>query len=378
MVRKSPSIIRGSLFLLMSVMLLQCQNAWKTPTLEPISAQEQPATRGSDAEIVAFLSDYLDRLAGRRNFSGSVLFARDESVLFHRAYGLASRSYNVQNTTDTRFNLASVSKMFTAVAIVKLVEEGRLSYDDPIGVYLDADWVSQEVGATVQVRHLLNHTSGLGHYWDDWDNYANTIRELDDYRPLISDELAFEPGTDYQYSNSGYLLLGVIIEEVTGKTYYEYIQGVIFDQCGMTDTGFYEMDMPHPDLATGYYEDEEEGGELKNNTPFLGIRGSSAGGGWSTAADVHRFLLALRSDILVSAETREILWTPKPMSPEYGYGFQIRDNWVGHWGGFTGFEAFVFHFPASGHTFIALSNYYDSALPLIDRMDRWFQELDQE
>jgi len=271
-----------------------------------------------------------------------------------------------------------IPEVFTVVAIAKLVEEGRLSYDNPIGVHLDTDWVSQEVGAAVQVRHLLNHTSGLGHYWDDWDYYANTIRELNDYGPLISDELAFEPGTDYQYSNTGYLLLGVIIEEVTGKTYYEYIQGVIFDRCGMTDTGFYEMDIPHPDLATGYYEDEEEGGELRNNTLFLGIRGSSAGGAWSTAADIHRFLLALRSDVLVSAETREILWTPKPMSPEYGYGFQIRDNWVGHWGGFTGFEAFVFYFPASGHTFIVLSNYYDSALPLIDRMDRWFQELDQE
>jgi len=222
MVRKSPSIIRASLCLLMSVMLLQCQNARRTPTLEPIGALEQPATRGSDAEIVAFLSDYLDRLAGRRNFSGVVLFARDESVLFHRAYGLASRSYNARNTTDTRFNLASASKMFTAVAIAKLVEDGRLSYDDPIGTYLDTDWVSQEVGATVQVKHLLNHTSGLGHYWDKWDDYANTIRELDDYKPIISDELAFEPGTDYQYSNSGYLLLGAMIEKITGKTYYQY------------------------------------------------------------------------------------------------------------------------------------------------------------
>jgi CubicO group peptidase (beta-lactamase class C family) len=95
MVRKSPSIFRASLLLLISILLFQCQNASKTPTLEPISAQEQPATQGNDAKIVAFLSDYLNRLAGRRNFSGVVLFARGESVLFHRAYGLASRSYNV-------------------------------------------------------------------------------------------------------------------------------------------------------------------------------------------------------------------------------------------------------------------------------------------
>jgi CubicO group peptidase (beta-lactamase class C family) len=268
--------------------------------------------------------------------------------------------------------------MFTAVAIAQLVEEGRLSYDDPIGAYLGTEWISQDVGARVQVGHLLSHTSGLGHYWDDWDCYAHTLRTLDDFEPLISDELAFEPGTEYQYSNSGYLLLGVIIESVTGKTYYEYIQEGIFDPCGMTHSGFYERDVPLSGLATGYYEDEEEGGRLKNNTLFLGPRGSSAGGGWSTAADMHRFLIALRSDLLVDAETRENLWAPKPMSPEYGYGFQIRDNWIGHWGGFPGFEAFVFYFPASGHTFIALSNYYDSTLPLIDKMGRWFQQLDRE
>jgi CubicO group peptidase (beta-lactamase class C family) len=376
MARKSPGIIRTSLFLLLSLVLVQCQSPSRTPTLAPIRAQEQPATRGNDAEVVAFLSDYLDRLAADHNFSGVVLFARDERVLFHRAYGLANRSYNVQNTTDTRFNLASVSKVFTAVAVAKLVEEGQLSYDDPIGLYVDTEWVSKEVGARVQVKHLLNHTSGLGHYWDNWDYYANTIRELDDFKPIVSDELAFEPGTEYQYSNSGYLLLGVIIEKITGETYYEHIQGVILDPCGMAETGFFERDIPHPNLATGYYEDEEDDGKLKNNTLFLGFRGASAGGAWSTAADMHRFVLALRSDLLVSAETREMLWTPKPMSPEYGYGFQIRDQWVGHWGGFTGYEAFVFYFPASGHTFIVFSNYWDSALPLIDKMDRWFEKLE--
>ena len=350
-----------------------------TPKLEPLSAQEQLATRGNDVEIVAFLSDYLDDLAKNHNFSGVVLFARDENVLFHRAYGLASRSYNVQNTTDTRFNLASSSKMFTAVAIAKLVEEGRLLYNDPIGIYLDTNWVSQDVGGKVQVRHLLNHTSGMGQYWDKWKQSSNKIRKLDDFKQVISDELAFEPGTDSKYSNTGYILLGGIIEKITGKTYFEYIQETILDPCDMTDSGFYEMDIPYPNLVTGYYEDQEDGGKLKNNTLLLGVRGASAGGAWSTAADMHRFLLALRSDILVSSETRETLWTLKPIFPEYGYGFQIKDDWVGHWGGFDGFESFVFYFPKSGHTFIVFSNYWDSALPLIDMMEKkWFSKFDRE
>lgn len=364
------------LLLPLSVFLCQCRKDGEIPTLAPgIAEQEQPAVQGIDSEIVAFLSDYLDKLTEKGNFSGVVLFARGENVLFYRAYGLASRRYNVTNEPDTRFNLASASKMFTSVAIARLVEEGRLSFDDPIGEYLDTDWVSSEVGARVQIGHLLSHTSGLGHYWDDWDEHSNTIRELNDYKAIISDELAFEPGTDWQYSNSGYLLLGAIIEKVTGQTYYEYVQEVVFEPSGMADTGFYELDEPHQNLATGYFEDEEDGGKLKNNTILQGIRGSSAGGGWSTAADLLRFFLALRSNHLVSSEIEEILCTPKPMSPEYGYGFQIRENWIGHWGGFPGIEAFVMYFPDSDHTFIVLSNYYDSALPLIDKMDSWFRKL---
>ena len=376
MIVKPTRILSISLLLVASVVLCRCRSGRATPAREPFIAREQPAEHDSDADIIAFLSDYVARSAEKDNFSGVVLFARDETVLFHRAYGLASRRYGVPNTTDTRFNLASASKMFTAVAVAKLVEEGRISYEDPIGEHLDADWVSQDVGSRVRIEHLLSHTSGLGHYWDDWDSYSNTIRELEDFKPLISDELAFEPGTDWQYSNSGYLLLGVIIEKVTGKTYFEYVDEVVFGPSGMNDTGFYEMDVPHENLATGYFEDEEDGDKLKNNTLLQGIRGSSAGGGWSTGADLLRFFLALRSNALVSAETRDILWTPKPKSPEYGYGFQIRDDWVGHWGGFPGYEAFVFYFPGSGHTFVVFSNYYDSALPLIGKMDKWFRELE--
>ena len=154
MIKRLPMVFRVILLLLISVMLVQCQSTPGKPVLEPIVAQEQPATRGNDAEVVAFLSKYLEELTAKHNFNGVVLFARDENVLFHRAYGLANRSYNVQNTTNTRFNLASVSKMFTAVAIARLVQEGRLSYDDPIGMYLDTDWVSQDVGEIVQIKHL--------------------------------------------------------------------------------------------------------------------------------------------------------------------------------------------------------------------------------
>ncbi len=145
----------------------------------------------------------------------------------------------------------------------------------------------------------------------------------------------------------------------------------------MYDTGFYRMDEPYQNLATGYFEDEEQGGKLVDNKLLHGIRGSSAGGGWSTAADLLSFIHALKSDKLISAEARSVLWTPKPMTPHYGYGFQIRDYWVGHWGGFPGIEAFIFYFPNSDRTLVILSNYYDSALPLIGKIDRWYRKLNR-
>ncbi len=339
-----------------------CRPSREAPTSQPeLAAQEQPAEHHIDREVVNHLSRCFAEAAEAGEFSGAVLFARNEKVLFHRAYGLASRRYNVANTVHTRFNLASASKMFTAVVIAKLVEEGQLSYEERIGPYLSPHWVSEEVGEKVRIKHLLSHTSGLGHYWDEWDCYGNTIRTLAGYKQLISDDLAFEPGTSWQYSNTGFLLLGVIIEKVTGRSYYDVVRDVVLQPSGMADAGFYEIDEPYPNLATGYYED---GGRIRNNLLLHGVKGSSAGGAWSTAADLHRFFLALGADRLVSAETRDVLWTPQPMSARYGYGFETAGDWVGHRGGFPGISALAAYYPDSGHIVIVLSNYSDPALPL--------------
>ncbi|MGB2986728.1 MAG: serine hydrolase domain-containing protein [Phycisphaerae bacterium] len=332
----------------------------------------------ADAEVVRFLSNYMPELAKRHDFNGVVLFARDEKVLFHQAYGLANRSDSVRNETSTRFNMASASKMFTAVAVAKLAEEGWLSFDDMIGKYLGSDWVSPEVGRKVLIRHLLAHTSGLGMYWDEWDQYADQIRTIEDYRLVVSDDLAFEPGTRSEYSNTGYILLGAIIEKVSGETYYDFVRRTIFEPCGMTSTGFYINNEVQEGLAVGYFKDKDDRGKLKDNLSLHGVIGASAGGGWSTASDLHRFLLAMREDRILSTRTREVLWSPKPKSPKYGYGFQIGKSWVGHSGGFPGIEAFVYYFPASGHSWIVMSNFFDSALPLVKKMRKRFEMLRPE
>jgi len=326
-----------------------------------------------NGKIVFFLSEYSKKLVKTHNLSGVILLTQGNKILFHKAYGFASKRYSVPNKLDTRFNLASASKMFTAVAIGQLMESGKLSLNDPIGKYLDTEWVSTEVSKKVLIKHLLSHTAGFGHYWtNEFDRIANTLRSLEDYRPLISDSLAFEPGTKWEYSNTGYLLLGAIIEKVSGQSFYTYVQEKIFDPVGMNNTGFYELDKPIKNLATGYWEDKEDENKLKNNTYLHGIRAASAGGGWSNSMDMFLFIQALNKDKLISPKTREIFFTPHPLMKRYGYGFQIKDGWIGHNGGFPGIEAWIKYYPEKDVTLVVLTNYYDSGWELIKKLKEKF------
>jgi hypothetical protein len=160
----------------------------------------------SEGEVVKELEAFVKRLADADAFSGAVLLAKDGKVLFKGAYGLASKRFNVPNKIDTKFNLGSMNKMFTGVAITQLVQRGRLSLDDPLSTYLSTDWLPREITDKIKIKHLLTHTSGLGSYFNDTFLGSSRLlfRELDDYKPLVADEtLAFEPGTDWQYSNTG-------------------------------------------------------------------------------------------------------------------------------------------------------------------------------
>ncbi|UCG32997.1 MAG: beta-lactamase family protein, partial [Phycisphaerales bacterium] len=209
----------------------------------------------NEEALVAELGAFLDRLVAADRFSGAVLLAKDGKVLFKNAYGLASKRFDVPNRIDTKFNLGSMNKMFTAVAIGQLVERGKLSFDDSVSKYLSTDWLPRDVAEKITVRHLLTHTSGLGSYFNEtFDKSSRMLfRDLDDYKPLVEgDRPAFEPGSGWQYSNTGFLLLGVIIEKVTGMSYFDYVQQNICGPAGMINTACYEMDRPVPNLAIGY------------------------------------------------------------------------------------------------------------------------------
>lgn len=326
--------------------------------------------RLSEAQALQETGRIVRRICERDFFSGTVLIARRDEVLFTHVCGEASKRFHVPNDLETRFNLGSMNKMFTATAIAQLVERGVISYDDPISRYVDETWLPREITDRVTVHHLLSHTSGLGSYFNEtyWNSSRELYRDVDDYKPLVvGDTLAFEPGARFLYSNTGMLLLGVVIESATGQSYFDYIRENIYDPAGMERSDSYEMDYPVEDLAIGYDPDPSSEYGWQNNLYKHVIKGGPAGGGFSTVGDLHRFALALIGGKLVSHESLETMWTDKS-GAGYGYGYGVRDGplgrVVGHSGGFSGISANLSIFVDAGYVVAVMSNYGGAAGPL--------------
>jgi CubicO group peptidase (beta-lactamase class C family) len=267
-----------------------------------------------------------------------------------------------------------MNKMFTSVAIMQLVERGLLSVDDPIGSYVDETWLPKEIADVVTIHHLLTHTSGLGSYFNETFENGSRLRwrEVEDYKELIyTDTLAFEPGTDWSYSNSGMFMLGVVIESATGEDYFDYVRENIYAPAGMENTDCYDMDCPIENLAIGYWRSSGCPGGWKNNYYEHVIRGGPAGGGFSTSRDLWRFARALQTGKLVSETSLEQLWTDH-FEAGYGYGFGISEGAggkvVGHGGGFTGINANLDMFLDSGYVSVVMTNYDGAGAPVDTRI----------
>jgi len=308
------------------------------------------------------INQYLDHLESSGSFSGSILVAAQDEVVVHRAMGLASRRFQVANKTDTKFNLASMNKMFTGVAICQLVEAGKLSLEDSVDELLSPEWLPRELGKKIKIRHLLTHTSGVASYVEDaWSNKnASSLDKLSDYQSVFQNEKFsyFEPGEGYRYSNTGMFLLGVVIEKVSRKSYYDYVRENILQPANMSDTGFFSIQSPVPNLAIGYYERR---GEIINNHHTLN-RGGPAGGGYSTTEDLFRFSRTLIGSRLLSKEMTELATSAKPKwnAPNYGFGFQARSEsglkMFGHSGGSEGVSTRLDMFPNLDMIVIVLAN----------------------
>ncbi|HYO11801.1 MAG TPA: serine hydrolase domain-containing protein [Thermoanaerobaculia bacterium] len=267
-------------------------------------AQEAPATpakRLSDSELVAALEAHVKERVAADEFSGVVLLAKNGKPLFRQAYGMAELSFQVPNRPDTKFNIGSISKLFTRLVIDQLAEQGKLALDDTVGKHLP-DYPSAEVREKVTIRHLLEHRSGLGDIFTPKfrQGAKEGIRAVRDFLPLfVDDPLEFEPGTDEQYSNAGYIVLGAILEAVTGKDYYDIVRERVFEPAGMTNTGSWERDLPIANRAVGYTRRMPLGSEVAGglrSTQFLDFyKGSPAGGAFSTVDDLLRLDASLRS-----------------------------------------------------------------------------------
>lgn len=263
----------------------------------PAHAQPAPADTLPQAELVRRLGSALDSLAAAGQFSGVAVLARDGTPVLERAYGFADRDARRPITLDTRFNLGSINKVFTATAVRQLAAQGRLNLDSTLAAYWP-DYPNPEVARRVTIRQLMQHRAGLG--GDVFGVPASgdrlDLRHNRDFIPLFAAEpLQFEPGARQQYCNACYVVLGALVERLSGQDYYDYVRANVYQPAGMASTDHLYKNALPANTAIGYTLGEDRAGPLRPNTDLLPGRGSAAGGGYSTAGDLLRFFAALRA-----------------------------------------------------------------------------------
>jgi CubicO group peptidase (beta-lactamase class C family) len=314
----------------------------------PILAANDPAL---EAEVDAYLQPLLDLDL----ISGSILIAKGDEILLAKGYGLANREHGVPNTPETKFRLGSMTKQFTAMGILVLADQGRLRLDDPLSKYLP-DFPNAD---KIKLHHLLSHTSGVPSY-NSVEGYGEHYIKpwsIDEVIEWFQDEpLQFEPGEDWAYSNSGYVLAAKVIEIASGQEYADFLHEAIFEKLGMEDTGQDVFTTVLPHRATGYGNAERE----IYNAPYRDMPFTSGAGSlYSTVLDLYKWDRALYSDTLVSKELLDRMMTP--VKKDYAYGWFVRDELghklVEHGGAINGFLSQSQRFVEDDVVVISLLNY---------------------
>jgi D-alanyl-D-alanine carboxypeptidase len=344
---------------------------------------------GGPAERARAASAFLGELTAADVFSGVIRVADRGQVLFEQACGLSDQHERLPNRVGTAFNVGSMIKMFTAVCVGQLVQQGRLGLDDLVATRLPG--FRPDIAGRITIRQLLSHTSGLGDIFNAryFSGARNTVNTVADYVDLFRDDpLESEPGSRFRYSNAGYVLLGAIIEETTGSSYYDHVARCVFDRAGMRATGFPAADEVRPGIAIGYTSlasSVPAAAVRQPNTDTLPHRGCPAGGGYSTTADLSSFADAMLSHALLGAEMTTVLLTPQPPGTggpgvPYGLGFSVETiagvSSFGHNGGAPGISALLDVFPRSGRSLAVLSNYDNGAMNIWSELRRIFWPAD--
>jgi len=298
-----------------------------------------------------------------QQFNGSVLVAENGKVIYKKGFGLANMEWNIPNEPDTKFRLGSITKQFTATLVLQLVQQGKIKLDGKVSDYLP-DY-RKDTGARMTIHHLLSHTSGLPNYTAQPGFFANVSRnpfKVDDFvKQYASGDLEFEPGSKFNYSNSGYFLLGDIIEKVTGKPYEQVLKENILDPVGMKNTGYDHYGTVLSKRAAGYVRTPngyENAGYLDMSIPY------AAGSLYSTVEDLFLWDQALYGEKILSTASKELMF--KPNLENYGYGFGIRKASLGpnkiavpvieHNGGINGFSTDIVRLVGDKRLIVLLDN----------------------
>jgi D-alanyl-D-alanine carboxypeptidase len=328
--------------------------------LQPASdvpAEFMPA-RLDLASALAGVQSRAAKMVERQQFSGNLLIVRGDETLLSQSWGLADRDAGVAIDDATRFRIASMYKMFTAVAVLQLVEAGKLELDGTVATYLP-DYPNRELAAQVTIRQLLTHSAGTGDiFTPEYSARREQVREHRDYIELFGQRATeFTPGSATGYSNYGYVLLGAIIEQVSGRSYHDHVQAEIFAPAGMDASGALPEEQVAAQLAVGYTTVE---GQLQHNRDTLPWRGTAAGGGYSTTGDLLRFARALQDGRLLPAARVAEATRAQNADGWYGYGFIVggegRLRWFGHDGGAEGMSGSLRVYPELGYVVVGLAN----------------------
>ena len=322
-------------------------------------AQEKGAVAQDHA---AKIQEVLSLAHKYRLFNGSALVAQNGKVIYKGAFGMANMEWGIPNTPDTKFRLGSITKQFTATLALQLVEQGKIKLDGKITDYLP-DY-RQDIGQKVTVHHLLTHTSGIPSYTGQPGFFENVSRNpykvIDFVKKYASGDLEYEPGSKYSYNNSGYFLLGAIIERVTGKSYEQVLKENILDPAGMKNTGYDHHDTLIPKRASGYAKTVDgyrNAAYLDMSIPY------AAGSMYSTVEDLYLWDQALYTATVLSAQSKELMF--KPGLEDYGYGWVVGNaklknqeeiQVIRHGGGINGFSTVIARVPKDRNLVVLLDN----------------------
>ena len=325
----------------------------------PYLSYSQARSIAVPAGFVAKVDEYMQAQTKLRRFTGSILVAREGKVLVSRGYGFANSEWDVPNTPTTKFRLGSITKQFTSMVVMQLQEQGRLSVQDPICRYLSP---CPESWKPVTIHHLLTHTSGIPSYTSlsDYPRKMMIPASREEMVARFRDlPLEFTPGDQYKYDNSGYFLLGLIIEKITGKPYEDVVRGQILEPLGMNATGYDHSEAILKRRAAGYVP---SGGGLANAAYLDMAQPYAAGSLYSTVEDLLLWDQALYTEKLLHRASLDAMFTP--FKSGYAYGWTIRPaspatfdrRQIVHGGGINGFATFIARYPDEKVTVIVLCN----------------------